>query len=96
MGLLRFVLWTAFAMGLGVALATYPVGGEPLLYRFEAAWKHSEAPAKVDALKTEMVEKIEDAKDAMGTARDKTPRERHSEKDREALNKLIAKRGSTK
>jgi len=85
--LLKFLIWTACAMGLGAWLATGPwadkvaQGSEPVV----RLWKKSGLP-----------EKIEDAKDALSTVKDHQPRERHSDVDRDAVNKLIAKRGPTK
>jgi hypothetical protein len=88
--LLKFLVWTACAMALGVWFATARVGGATPLEQLTQAWK--KAPTPVAGLE----EKIEDAKDAFSSAKDHQVRERHSDKDKEAVNKLIAKRTNGK
>jgi hypothetical protein len=88
--LIKFLAWTACAMALGVWLATARVGGATPLERLTQLWK--KVPAPVAGLE----EKIEDAKDALSSAKDHQVRERHSDKDKDAVNKLIAKRTSPK
>lgn len=90
---IRFVLWTGFAMVLGAVSVSWTVAGATPLQHLTRAWSTSPAPAKVEDLKSRVSGVLEDAKDSLKTAEDHTPRERHSVQDRESVNKLIAKRG---
>lgn len=75
-----FVIWTGLAIGFGAWMATAHVGTATPLEYASRVWE-----------KTPLPEKIEDAKDALSSARDHQVRERHSDKDRDAVNKLIAR-----
>jgi hypothetical protein len=85
-GILKFLIWTGCAMALGAWMApelTRLVTKAPLSNQLEAA-------------KGEFQEKLEDAKDVLSSVKDQKVRERHSDKDRDTLNKLIAKRAGPK
>jgi hypothetical protein len=97
MGFLKVLFWSLCCIGLGIALATMDVGGRTPLEHAKRAWKHKVNPSKLDQLKDSLGEAVEGAKDTLQGARDSLgkearPRERHSQEDREALNKLIARR----
>lgn len=94
--LLKFLVWTGFALWVGVLLATYEVHGRTPVQHLQRAWKHSGAAPKLDQLKKGIHGTLEDAKDSVSTAWDKKPKERHSAEDREAVNKLVAKRNEAK
>lgn len=87
---LGLILWTCFAVWLGTFLATARVGGRTPLQHFEQAWARSPADAKLGEVKTRVKETLEDARDALAPEAEARPRERHSAKDREEVNKLIA------
>ena len=89
MGMIKSVLWTASAVGIGVFLASYKVEGKTPLEHAEKAWKANNGPSTVERLKGQLAEAYENARDSL--ANDKRPSEHHSAEDRAALNKLIAK-----
>jgi hypothetical protein len=99
MGLLKFVVWTACAVGLGIFLATGNIDGRTPLDHMQRAWKRTVRPSQLDRMK-DGVERvkggledvIEDAKDAVGRKSDAAPRERITAEDREAVNRLIAQK----
>lgn len=91
MTFLKWLVWTACAVGLGVFLASGDVGGRTPLEHMERAWKQS--------VKEGLADTFEDAKDAVTDAKDKVtgkpaarPRERINKDDREAVNRLIAQK----
>ncbi len=94
--LLKFLVWTGFAIWLGVFLATHEVGGRTPVQHLERVWKRHGFSAQVKDLKGHVHSAVEDAKDSISTVWDKKPRERHSAQDREAVNKLVAKRNEEK
>lgn len=97
MGFIRFVLWTACAMGLGVAMATVVVNGRTPLDHLKLTWSERVArPGHVEDVKVRVHEALEDARDALAEDAETKPRERHSERDRSAVNKLIAQKAEKK
>jgi hypothetical protein len=94
--LLKFLIWTGCAVALGVWIATATIGGTTPLEWMTRAWNKAPVPSSVETVKVQLEEKVQDAKDALSSARDHQVRERHSEKDKEAINKLIAKRTPAK
>ena len=94
--LLKFLGWTGVAVWLGVVLATHEIRGRTPVQHLQRAWKHSGASPKIDELKKGIHGALDDAKDAVSTAWDKKPKERHSPEDRQAVNKLVAKRNESK
>lgn len=76
MGILRFVLWTALCIGLGIFLATFDMGGRTPLRMIQGAWK--QAP---------ILEKVLDKP----TEKPAPVKERHSKEEREAIDQLISK-----
>ena len=89
MGFIRTCVWTGMAVGLGVALATVEVGGKTPLQLARAAWRSSEAG---DWLRDRTDDAVDRARGALGQPQ--KPRERHSDEDRAALDRIIAKRSS--
>jgi hypothetical protein len=94
--LLKFLVWTALATGLGIALATYEVGGKTPVQHFQRVWKQNGMATKLDGWKIGAREAFEDGKDSISRTWDKKPTERHSRADREAIEKLVAKRNQSK
>jgi|CXWL01.1.fsa_nt_gi hypothetical protein len=94
MGLLRTTIWTLCAVAFGIFLARFSVNGKTLLERGESAWRDHSGPAKVEHVKEQIIDKVDDAKVAIKAKLENQPVESHSEKDRDAVNKLVAKRGT--
>jgi len=94
--LIKFLVWTGFAIWFGIFLATHEVAGRTPVQHLERVWKKHGFSAQVNQLKGNITSAVEDAKDSASTVWDKKPRERHSQQDREAVNKLVAKRNEEK
>lgn len=95
MGFLKFLVWTSCAVGLGIFLAKGDVGGKTPLEHMERTWQRNVKPAKVERLKNGLKDGLEDAldnaKDAVGRKPD-APRERITEEERAAVNRIIAQK----
>lgn len=89
MGFVRTCVWTVGAVGVGVAMATVEVGGRTPLAHAQAAWRKAEAG---DWLRDRADEAVDRARGALGQPQ--KPRERHSDEDRAALDRIIAKRSA--
>ena len=89
MGIIRTCVSTGMAVALGVALATVDVGGKTPLQHARAAWRNTEAG---DWLRDRADDAVDRARGALGQPQ--KPRERHSDEDRAALDKIIAKRSN--
>lgn len=94
MAFVRWLLWSLCCVALGIGLAKVEIDGRTPLEHAQRLWKHKVNPSKLDQLKDSLGEAVDGARDAL--SRDSKPRERHSAEDREAVNKLIAKRASAK
>jgi len=89
MGLIRSGVWTAAAVGIGIAVATVEVGGKTPLAHARAAWARSETG---EWLRDRADDAMDRARGALGQPQ--KPRERHSDEDRAALERIIARRSS--
>jgi hypothetical protein len=89
MGFIRPCVWMAAAVGLGIALATVEVGGRTSLAHARSAWARSEAG---DWLRDRADDAVDRARGALGQPQ--KPRERHSDEDRAALDRIIARHSS--
>ena len=89
MGVVRSVVWTVGAVSVGIALATVEVGGKTPLTHAEAAWRRSDAG---EWLRDRAEDAVDRARGALGQTQ--RPRERHTDDDRAALDRIIAKRSS--
>jgi len=89
MGFIRTCVWTAATVGLGVALATVEVGGKTPLQHARSAWRSGEAS---EWIRDRADDAMDRARGALGQPQ--KPRERHSDEDRAALDRIIAKRSS--
>jgi hypothetical protein len=89
MGFVRTCVWMAMGVGLGIAAATVNVGGKTPLVHARAAWQASEAS---EWLQERADDAVDHARGALGQPT--KPRERHSDEDRAALDRIIAKRSS--
>jgi hypothetical protein len=92
MGLLKFLVWTACAMGLGIFLAKGQIDGRTPLDHMERAWKRNVSPSQMDRMKGGLEDALDEAKEAVGKKTDSAPRERITSEDREAVNRLIAQK----
>jgi hypothetical protein len=89
MGFVRTCVWTVAAVGVGIAVATVEVGGKTPLTHAQAAWRRSAAG---DWLRDKADDVVDQARGALGQPQ--KPRERHTDEDRAALDRIIAKRSS--
>ena len=89
MGFIRSCVWMAMAVGLGIALATVEVGGRTPWQHARSAWRTSEAG---DWLRDRADDAVDRAQGALGQPQ--KPRERHTDEDRAALDRIIAKRSN--
>ncbi|RKH60774.1 hypothetical protein [Corallococcus aberystwythensis] len=97
MGVLKFLVWTTCAVGLGVFLARGNVGGRSPLEHMERTWKRTVNPSAMDRVKGSVEDALGNAKDAVSqksanAANTSGPRERITPEDRAAINNIIAKK----
>jgi hypothetical protein len=90
MGFVRGVVWTVGAVALGAGLTTVEIGGKTALAHARKAWERAEAG---EWLKDRAEDAVDRARGALGQPQQ--PRERHSDEDRAALERIIAKRGGS-
>ena len=90
MGALKFIVWTACAVGIGIFLATGEIDGRTPLQHLERTWKRAVKPSAVDRMKDDLEDAYEDAKRAVTRSTNSAPRERITEEDRAAVNRIIA------
>lgn len=84
MGILRTILWSALCVGLGIFLGTHEFGGKTAVAHAETAMKGKKLADVEDA--------IASAKLKLAAGKDAPPAEKHSDEDKEAVNRLIARR----
>ena len=89
MGFVRTCVWMALGVGLGIAAATVNVGGKTPLAYAQTAWRTSDAGEWFQERADDAVDR---ARGALGQPT--KPRERHTDEDRAALDRIIAKRSS--
>ena len=92
MGTLKFLVWTTCAVGLGIFLAKGEVGGRTPLEHMERSWKRNVRPTQVDRLKDGLQDALDEAKDAVSRKTESGPRERITDEDRAAVNRIIAQK----
>jgi hypothetical protein len=96
MGFLKFLVWTGCAVGLGVFLATGEIDGRPPLEYVQKAWKRHVQPTRVERVKDELRDALDEAKDAVNRttkqASSPAPRERITNEDRAAIDRIIAQK----
>lgn len=91
MGILRFLVWTALCIGLGIFLATFQIGGRTPWQTMQGAWKQ-QGP-RLEKVRDDAEELADSVKKKVSTeAPVAQPKERHSKEDREAIEQLISKR----
>jgi hypothetical protein len=87
MGFLRKAVWTLGAVGLGIALASVEVGGRTPVERARVMWQRAEAG---QWFRDRVDDAMDRARGAVGQPQ--RPRERHSDADRAALDRIIDNR----
>lgn len=99
MGVLKFLVWTACAVGVGIFLATGQIDGRTPLDHMQRAWKRTVRPSQMDRMRDSMdrvkgglEDALDEAKDAVGKKGEGAPRERITAEDREAVNRIIAQK----
>ncbi|RKH38157.1 hypothetical protein [Corallococcus sicarius] len=94
MGVLKFLVWTACAVGLGVFLARGNVDGRSPLEHIERTWKRTVNPSSMDKVKDGLEDALDDARKVVSqkSANPAQPRERITAEDRAAINDIIAKK----
>ena len=90
MGILRFVVWTALCIGLGVLLGTHEFGGRTAWESMQGVWKQ-QAP-RLEKVKGGAEDLVDDVKKKVSTQEAAQPKERHNKEDREAIDQIISKR----
>ena len=91
MGFLKFIVWTACCVALGIYVSTARYEGGTPLEQLERVYRHQFPGEPVEALKSEVKGAVASARAAIAPPR---PSERHTPEDRAAVNKLIAKRAA--
>ena len=95
MGFLKFLVWTGCAVGLGVFLATGEIDGRKPLEYVQREWKRHVQPAKVEKVKGELRDALDEAKDTVTRTTKQAaaaPRERITNEDRAAIDRIIAQK----
>ncbi len=107
MGIIKFIVWTTLCVGAGIFLAGFEFKGRTPLQHLEREW-HSNSPKLdkvkdgaedlVDDVKKKLSTNAKDVGSAVSNAAGGAvnnvarPVEHHSSEDRDAIEKLIAKR----
>jgi hypothetical protein len=97
MGLLKFLLWTGCAVGLGIFLASHRIEGRTPVEHTQRFWREQTAGAQLATLGDRVEDAWRDARDAVAgePAKARQPvRERHSADERRALERLITQRSA--
>jgi len=89
MGILKFLVWTGTCVAIGVWLGGFEFQGHTPVEHFERAWK-SGSP-KLEKVRDGAGDLVEEVKKKVST-KDGRPTEHHTTEDRDAIEKLIAKR----
>ncbi|MCI0572758.1 MAG: hypothetical protein L0Y66_18560 [Myxococcaceae bacterium] len=94
MGVLKFLVWTGCAVGLGIFLATHQHQGRTPLEHAQRAWSEHVSDERMAAWTGTVEGAWEDAHSAVSgeEPRKKAPRESHSAEDRKSLERLIRQR----
>jgi hypothetical protein len=87
MRFLRTLVWTVGGVALGIVVATVDFGGQTPLQHARDMWRRAEAS---QWLRERGEDAVDRARGALGQTQ--KPRERHSDEDRAALDRIIAKR----
>lgn len=97
MGFLKFLVWTACAVGLGVFLATVQFDSRTTVQWVQRTWKRQlTAPPPVERVKGDIADALDDAENTVKRATKQAvsaaPRERITHEDRAAIERIIAQK----
>jgi len=96
MGFLKFLVWTACAVGLGVFLATVELGGRTPVELVQRTWKRNVQPPRVERMKNGLTDALDEAENAVKRTTKQAvpaaPRERITHEDRAAIDRNIAQK----
>ncbi len=90
MGFLKVFVWSALCIGLGIFLGTHSFDGHTAVERAERSFNGKVKAPSLSEVKDDVEEAIDSAKKKLA-AKD-APTEKHTLEDKEAVNKLIARR----
>lgn len=90
MALLKFIVWTGICLAIGVWFGGQELQGHTAVQHLQRAWKASSP--KLDKVKDGAEDLIDDVKKKVSTKDAARPTEQHTTEDRDAIEKLIAKR----
>ena len=91
MGILRTLIGSSLCIALGVFLGSHSFGGHTAIEHAERALQGKVKAPKLDEVKEDLEEAIDAAKKKL-SSKDAVPTEKHSSEDRDAVNRLIARR----
>lgn len=90
MGILKFLVWTGTCLAIGVWLGGFEFQGHTPAEHLERAWKSSSP--KLEKVKDGAEDLVDEVKKKVSTKDGARPTEHHTSEDRDAIEKLIAKR----
>jgi hypothetical protein len=90
LGVLKFITWTACAVGLGIFLARAEIDGRTPIEHAQRAWNRPAAPSSVDQLKGGLRDAIDGAKQTVSEKTKKPPHGSYLDEERAAIDRLIA------
>ena len=90
MGIFKFIVWTTTCLALGAWLGGFEFHGHTPMQHLQRAWKTG-AP-KLDKVKDGAEDLVDEVKKKVSTKDGARPTEQHTTEDRDAIEKLIAKR----
>ncbi|MGQ0506555.1 MAG: hypothetical protein ACT4TC_14675 [Myxococcaceae bacterium] len=91
---LKFLVWTACAVGFGLYLSTFQFDGKSTASHAGRIWKQQTSPSTWRVWKSKLGDFWNEAEEVIPAATPK-PKEHHSNEDRNAVDKLIATHGSS-
>ncbi len=91
MGILRTLIGAALCIGLGIFLGSHSFGGHTAVEHAERALEGKVKAPKLEEVKEGVEEAIDSAKKKLSAKAD-APTEKHTAEDRDAVNRLIARR----
>ena len=97
MAFLKFLVWTACAVGLGVFLATVRLDNRTPVQWVQRTWtRYAQPPPPVERMKADVAEALDEAEDTVKRTTKQVvtaaPRERITHEDRAAIDRIIAQK----
>jgi hypothetical protein len=93
MGLIKFLVWTGCAVGLGVFLASAEIQGRTPLQHVQQTWRRHVPPSQLERVKVGLQDSWEETRESVSrkTREQTAPRERITAEDRAALERILAR-----